>query len=247
MNPNSITEDTLFDGTLICCQNREGYRFSVDSVLLAHFVSPDSGDTILDIGTGCGVISLILAYRWRNIIDLVCGLEIQTSLASLTEKNFARNNFGDVCRIVSGDVKTPLVYFQPESFSKVVCNPPFFKPGTGRKSKNSEALIARHQIEASLDDFISASAIVLKNRGYAYFIYPANGLIELLALCEKKHLEPKKIQMVYSYPDPEKNAELVLIKCLKNGGKDVEVMPPFYIYGEKNGDYSAPMLALYKG
>lgn len=236
-----VTRDTLFDGELICLQHKEGYRFSIDSVLLAHFITPAKGDNVLDLGTGCGIISLIMAYRWGSILHSITGIELQVPLANLARQNIAINGFQNLCRIVTGDVKTVPQHVKPESFTGVICNPPFYKKGTGRTNKNREALFARHQISGTLDDFVSASAVTVKNGGSTYFIYPAEGLPDLLFLTQKHKLEPKQIMPVYSYPDPDKSARLVLVKCIKNGGRGVEIVPPFYVYNEKNGGYSLQM------
>jgi len=241
----AVTHDTLFDGELVCLQHKEGYRFSVDSVILAHFIHPDKGDIILDLGTGCGIISLIMGYRWKAILDSITGVEKQSSLVTLAKRNIAMNGFDEFCHVIKGDVKTLFQTVDRQSFSKVICNPPFYQSGTGRINKNREALLARHQISVTLDDFISAAAAAVKNRGATYFIYPAQNLGDLLLLSKKHKLEPKKIMFVYSYPQPAKSAELVLVKCLKNGGSGVEVMAPFYVYKEKNGSYSPEMASYY--
>ncbi len=241
-----VTRDTLFDGMLTCLQHRDGYRFSIDSVLLAHFIAPAKGDDILDLGAGCGILSLIIAYRWGSILHSITGIELQAPLAYLARQNIALNGFQDLCRIITGDVKTLPQHVNPESFTKVICNPPFYQKGTGRTNKNKETLLARHQISGSLEDFISVSAAAVKNGGSTYFIYPAEGLTELLFLAQKHKLEPKQIMLVYSYPHPDKSARLVLVKCMKNGGRGVEIMPPFYVYNKKNGDYSQQMENFYR-
>lgn len=240
-----VTHDTLFDGELVCLQNQEGYRFSIDSVILAHFIRPDKGDIILDLGTGCGIISLIMCYRWKGILESITGVEKQSSLVTLAKRSIAMNGFDELCQVIKGDVKTLFQTVDRESFTKVVCNPPFYQSGTGRINKNREALLARHQISATLADFISAAAAAVKNRGTTYFIYPAQSLGDLLLLSKKNRLEPKKIMFVYSYPQPAKSAELVLVKCLKNGGSGVDIMAPFYVYKEKKGPYSPEMASCY--
>jgi len=241
----TVTHDSLFSGQLTCLQHKEGYRFSIDSVILAHFIRPDKDDAILDLGTGCGIISLVLAYRWKTIIHSITGVEKQDSLASLAKRNITLNGFDDLCRVITGDVKNLCQYIGGESFSKVICNPPFYQSGTGRINRNREVFLARHQISATLDDFISAAASAVKNRGTSYFIYPAQGLGDLILLSRKHRLEPKKIMFVYSYPQTGKNAELVLVKCLKNGGRGAEVTAPFYVYDKKNGAYSSEMASYY--
>lgn len=240
-----VTRDTLFDGRVTCLQGKDGYRFSIDSIILANFVVPVKGDVILDLGTGCGVIPLIVGFRWGNIVRSITGLEIQNSLVALARRNIAINEFGQLCRVIAGDVKTFSQHIDRESYTKVICNPPFYRLGTGRTSGSQEALLARHQISATLEDFVSAAAGAVKNRGNTYFIYPAEKLTELVILTKKYRLEPKQVMLVYSYPDPDKNAELVVMKCLKNGGCGVQIVPPLYVFKEKNGDYSADMKRYY--
>jgi len=189
---------------------------------------------------------LILAYRWGNIIKSITGLELQTSLADLARQNIALNKFNTFCWIITADVKNLLQHVRRESFTRIVCNPPFYRQGSGRINRNRETLLARHQISATLDDFVSAAADAVKNRGSTYFIYPAAGLSDLLVLSRKYMLEPKQIMLVYSYPHSDKSAELVLVKCLKNGGSGVEIMPPFYVFKEKNSGYSSDMECYYR-
>jgi len=243
---SAVTNDTLFNGKLICMQHKDGYRFSIDSVILANFVIPENGDRILDLGSGCAIISLIMAYRWGNILESITGIEKQASLVALARQNIARNGLEPLCRIIEGDVKTLFHHVDRETFTRVVCNPPFYRAGTGRKSRNVEALLARHQIEVELEDFVSAAAAAVKNRGSATFIYPAGGLANLLSLVQKHNLEPKQIKLIYSYPDQEKSAKLVLVQCVKNGGSGVEVRPPLYVYKEKNGPYSSSVEKYYR-
>ena len=240
-----VSHDSLFDGKLVCLQHKEGYRFSIDSVILAHFIRPEKGDIILDLGSGCGIISLILGYRWKDVLKSITGVEKQSSLVNLAKHNITLNRFDKLCHVFKGDVKSLFETVDRESFTKVLCNPPFFQSGTGRINKNREALLARHQISATLSDFISAAAAAVKNRGATYFIYPAQGLGDLLLLSKENRLEPKQIMFVYSYPQPHKCAELVLVKCLKNGGNGVDIMAPFYVYIEKNGAYSPEMARYY--
>lgn len=237
--------DSLFDGELICFQHQKGYRFSIDSVLVAHFVDVKQGDSILDLGTGSGIIGMILLYRWRERVREVCGIEMQQALAELARKNFQTNDFKSLGRIMQGDIKEIDKLIQPESYDKIVCNPPFFTPASGRTNKNLEAQMARHQILATLDDFLRASAFAVKNGGAVSYVYPAEQICEFIACAKKFRLEVKKIQFVYSYPHKTAIARLVLIQCLKNGGEGTEILPPFYVYREKNGHFSSEMQDFY--
>lgn len=235
---DSLSRDTLFGGELICYQHHKGYRFSIDSVLLAHFVEIRQGDAILDLGAGSGIIGMILLYRWQNRIRQVSGIEVQKRLASLAVKNLTANNLDGPGRIIQGDIKEIDTLVQAESYDKIVCNPPFYAPTTGRLNKNMEAQTARHQILANLSNFLSAAAFAVKNGGDVFFIYPAERIGEFISLAGNYRLEVKKIQCVYSYPHTTDPARLVLIRCCKNGGRGTEVLPPLYIYCKKNGQYS---------
>ena len=240
-----LTQDTLFDGQLVCFQHKKGYRFSIDSVLLAHFVTVKKGDSILDMGSGCGILGLILLYRHGQLIQSVTAVDIQPSLATLCEKNFRINGFKDWSTVKRTDIKKLFDHCPRESFSMIICNPPFYRSGQGRVSENKESLIARHQIAGTLSDFLAVAAAAVKNRGSVFFVYPATELVELIREAENHNLEPKRIRFVYSYPGSGKNAELVLICFLKNGGSGIDIMPPLYVYEEKNGKYDQEVASFY--
>lgn len=240
-----ISRDTLFAGKLTCLQHTTGYRFSVDAVLVAHFQPPGKGATILDLGSGCGIISLIAMYRWGERIKEITALEVQPQLADLSRRNFTENGFSGKCRAVQGDLGSILQYFPPESFSQVICNPPYYREGSGRTSSDPESFYARHQILAGLPEIIGAAASVVKTGGTVVFVYPAEGLAELIAEFSRARLKLKRLQCVYSYPIPAAPARLVLVTAMKNAGSGVQVLPPLYIYTRKNGDYSPEMEKLY--
>ncbi|MEN8200359.1 MAG: methyltransferase [Thermodesulfobacteriota bacterium] len=242
-----ISEDSLFNGELRCLQYRDGYRFSIDPVLLAHFVRLNKDEIICDIGAGCGVLGLILLYRSFPAIKDLTAFELQAPLAVLARENARRNHFQEKLKVVEGDLCNILQHLKAESCSTVVCNPPFYKRGTGRSSRNGEALLARHQVACSLEDIVSAASAVLKNRGRLVMIYPAEGLGELATLLTGKRLVLKRLQFVYSYPDPEAKARLLLLEAVKNGGEGVEIPAPFYIYEQKNGEYTAAMQQMFEG
>lgn len=240
-----ITEDSLFDGEVICCQHRNGYRFSLDAVLAAHFSPPSKGADVLDLGAGCGIISLILMYRWRDKLAKVRGIEFQPQLQKLAEKNYRLNGYETKCRCILGNIDDVLSYLPPESFTQVICNPPFYHVQNGRQSRGEESRLARHQIGGNIQQFTAAAASLVKNGGVTVFIYPAEQLSELVAALTASRLELKIMQFIYSYPGHFGGAKLVLVKCIKNGGPGVQILPPFYIYSAKNGQYSGEMATLY--
>lgn len=245
-NDREITEDQLFSGRLSCRQYRDGYRFSVDSVVLAHFPALKKGETILDLGAGAGVIGLILLYRNPELLLSLTGYENQPELAELARHNFDRNGFEARSQVVIGDVREHKQLLMPESFSLVISNPPYYRAGSGRLSKGSQNREARHQLEAELNDFVQAAAHAVRNKGRVVMIYPASGLAELVVRLSAAQLFLKRLQLVYSYPRDTNEARLALVEAVKNGGIGTRVLEPLYIYAEKGGSYSSRLQAMYR-
>jgi tRNA1Val (adenine37-N6)-methyltransferase len=244
-NGLEVSVDSLFAGGMVCRQPRQGYRFSVDSVLLAHFSPVQCGDSVLDLGCGCGIVGLILMFRWQLLLQNLVGLEIQPELAELARENGRLNGFDDKFTIVEGDLRNIKAHFRAESFSRVFCNPPFYTSGSGRENTDRQSLIARHQVCSSTDEVMSAASFVVKNRGSVSVVFPADMLVELFGSMRVASLQPKRMQMVYSYPERHSTARLILVEAIKNGGPGVTVLPPLYIYQEKNGPYSNDMQRMY--
>lgn len=238
----AVTDDTLFNGHLVCRQHRDGYRFSLDAVLLAHFCRPASRDKVLDLGTGCGVIGLILCHRYPDV--QVTGLELQPALAELAQNNVRANNLQDRFTVKQGDLRRIKQHVRAETFALVLSNPPYHKAGCGRISQEDECAFARHELTADPDAVIAAAAYSVKNRGTAACIYPAERLAAVLAAMTRKRLIPKRIQPVYSSPEDDR-ARLVMIDAMKNGGEGLRLLPPLYIYQYPDGPYSEALAAMY--
>ncbi len=236
-----VTVDRLFDGRLVCLQPKRGYRYSVDSLLLAHFATIDNDDRILDIGCGCGIVGLIILCRWQKNLQNVTGLELQPELARLAERNAELNGFDRKYTIRQGDLRSIKSLFAAESFSRIVCNPPFYGSSSGRGNVDRQSLIARHQVCSSTSEISSAASYTVKNKGTVSLVFPAEGLFELLCSFEQAKLQPKRMRMVYSYPEKNLSAKLVLVEAVKNGGPGLKILPPLYIYTEKKGPYSDEM------
>lgn len=241
-----ISKDLFFAEELVCYQNRTGYRFSIDSFLLSHFVMEWTDVKLLDLGSGCGIMGLILLYRKKDETIHYTGVEFQPSLFKLMELNRDSNNFQEKMQCVHGDFRAKLSGMREESFSHVICNPPFYSLGSGRTSTNEEAFLARHQVIASLTDVCSTIFFYLKNKGRAAIIYPASLLSELLRNLENQKLTPKRIRAVYSYPEAQ-TASLIMVECVKNGGVGLKLLPPLNIYTRKNGDFTEEIEKMYLG
>ncbi|OAG28416.1 tRNA1(Val) (adenine(37)-N6)-methyltransferase [Thermodesulfatator autotrophicus] len=233
------TVEHLLDGALKVLQPREGYRFSLEVFLLAGFISLKPREKLLELGAGCGVISLILA-RKHNFKFLI-GLEIQKELLTFFVHNVKLNQLSEKIYPLCGDVKAPPL--KSGSFDVVFSNPPYYSAGTGRLSPHPQERLARHEILASLTDFISCAAYTLKNKGRFYLVHSARRLPEIIETCLKKRLMPKTLRLVYSYPGSE--GKLVLLEAVKNGGAELKVLPPLFVYESRNGDYTVEMKRLF--
>jgi tRNA1(Val) A37 N6-methylase TrmN6 len=243
MDNSRLSEDTLYQGDLVCCQYVDGYRFSVDAILAAHFCPISGAARILDLGCGSGIIGLLLSYLHPSI--KIAGLEIQPELVSLARENVCRNHLENRVVIHQGDACGIRDLLEAESFDLVVSNPPYRKCGSGRLNQAKQAAIARHELKADLADMLAAAAYSVKNRGTVVLVYPAVRFAHLAAELAEKKLALKRMQPVYSYPQ-DTRARLVLVEAVKNGGEECFILPPFYIYSEKDGAYSHEMQKMYE-
>ena len=236
------TTESLFGGRLTCRQHLHGYRFSQDSVLLAHFITPPPEEHILDLGTGCGIISLILAHRWPSVS--VTGFEVQTGLVDLARHNVEENDLAGRVHVVEGDLKNIRRLLPAAGFDRVVCNPPYRQVGAARPNPNSEQAIARHEIMASLEDIVKAVDWLLVEGGRADFVYPADRAAELQDVLQANGCFPVRLQEVYSYLDGPRR--LTLVETVKGRGGDLEILPPFYVQTGPDGGYTQEMASLYE-
>jgi tRNA1Val (adenine37-N6)-methyltransferase len=232
-NDRKETCDTLFEGRLRILQKRDGYRFSIDALLLAHFAEAGPKDRIIDLGTGCGIVPLILIFRRKA--SQVIGAEIQASLADLARRNAALNRYASRIKIWEKDLKDLITKKLQGTFDLVLTNPPYRKIGSGRINPHEEKAVARHEIKATLDDVLRVAHGLLKDRGRLVMIFPASRAADLIRKMAGFHLEPKRLQFVHSHEKDE--ARLVLIEALKEGHAQVKVLPPLFLY-DSGGTYT---------
>jgi tRNA1(Val) A37 N6-methylase TrmN6 len=233
------TLDALFQGKLKFFQSRDGYRFSLDSLLLADFMTCRGREKIADLGTGNGIVALILAYRHPSVS--ITGLEIQPKMVDRARRNVRVNGFEDRVAIRCGDVRNVQEVFGPGSFAAVICNPPYRHSTSGRISPNLERRIARHEIAAALGDFLYAGAYLLPIRGRMALVYSARRAVDLLKSMGGVDLEPKRLRVVHSFADT--SASLVLVEGVKGGRSGIEVLPPLIVYN-KAQEYTAEVEAM---
>jgi tRNA1Val (adenine37-N6)-methyltransferase len=220
-------------------QAKNGYRFSIDAVLLEQFISARHSSNGIELGTGSGVISILLAKRLSNIH--IKAVELQKTLAHRAKRNVKLNDLEDRLEIVQKDIKDLKGMYATNSFNFVYTNPPFRKPKTGRMSMDKERAIARHEIEISLKELISTASYLLKHSGRLYLIYHPFRLVELISFMKESRLEPKRMRFVHSKKGDE--AKMVLIEAAKGSGIWLKVEPPLYLY-EKGKTYSKEVLEI---
>lgn len=233
INDNSLTTDTFFNGRIRVKQNRSGYRFSIDAVLLASHANPHPGDTILDLGTGCGIIPLILTQHNPNI--KVYGIEVQEELAKIAAVNVKENRREDQITILCRDMKDLKYDMISGPADLVVSNPPYRPVGAGRINPDRQRAIARHEIRTTLYDVVETARRMLHVSGRFISIYPAERMTDIFAQMRLASIEPKFLRMIHSGWDTA--AKLVLVEGVKGGRAGIKIGAPLIIYS-KDGSYT---------
>ncbi len=227
-----FSRDAIFAGRLVVYQPREGYRFSVEALLLAGFVRLRGQERVVELGAGCGVIAATLALRYPEI--RLWALEIQDVLLEALRLTVLENGFTLRILPLKGDVKAPPL--KDGSFSVVVANPPFKPASSGRLPPEDSHRLARTETLATLSDFLRAARRVLKTGGRIFLVHTALRTAEVLSEMRGLGLEPKRLRFVYSYPGDE--ARFMLVEGVKGAGPEVRVEPPLYLYRERKGPYT---------
>jgi len=230
---DELTEDAFFNGRIRIKQNRFGYRFSVDAVLLAFYARPRPKDTVIDLGTGCGIIPLILAYR--NPETKVYGIEAQQDLADISAINIEENRMGKQISILCMDMKILTNDIIPGPIDIAISNPPYRKVKSGRINPDRQKAMARHEIKATLFDVVETAKRMLRVSGRFVVIYPAERLIDIVTQMRASGIEPKFTRMIHSFANKE--AKMVLLEGIKGGRPGIKVDPPLIIYRD-GGSYT---------
>ena len=232
--------DDLQNGFFVI-QDPKKFCFGMDAVLLSGFARVKKGETALDMGTGTGIIPILLSQRTEG--KHFTGLEIQAECAEMADRSVKYNCLEDRVQIVEGDIKEAAGIFGAASFDVVTCNPPYMIGQHGLTNPHMPKAIARHEILCTFDDVASQAARVLKDRGRFYLVHRPFRLVELMATLTEYKLEPKRMQLVYPYIDKEPN--MVLIEACKGGNSRIQVERPLVVY-EKPGVYTRDILELYQ-
>ncbi len=241
LRENEVLNDLLgFEGMHII-QRTDMLNFSLDSVLLANFVSLVKGvETIVDFGTGNAPIPLLLT---RRTDAQMIGVEIQPEVADMAKRTVSINGLEDQIRILHDDLNNMPVHFATGEVDVVVSNPPFFKyEPSSNTNKNDYLTIARHEVLATLDDIVKNAAYLLNNNGYFAMVHRPDRLIDIIETFKKYKLEPKRMQLIY--PKNGREAHMLLIEGRKNGRPGLRILPPFIVH-EEDGSYSKEVLTYF--
>lgn len=241
MTLHARTEDTFFNGRIKVFQHREGYRFSIDAVLLAAFSAPGANDHIVDLGTGCGIIPLILGHRHPAVS--ITGIEVQPELAALAAINVETNGLKERISIICTDMRSLSIQAVSGPVDLVISNPPYRKDRSGRVNPHPERAVARHEILATLSDVAATAARLLGIGGRFAIVFPAERITDLLTNLRSAGIEPKHIQIVHAKShDP---ARLVLVSGIKGGGPGAAVHEPLVIFQPDGGAYTDRVKAMF--
>ena len=240
LKENERIDDLEFKGLKII-QNKSGFCFGIDSVLLSDFAKNIRNNAkVIDLGTGTGIINLLLSGKTKAL-EFV-GVEIQEEVAEMAARSVELNNLEGKIKILNENILNLKEVYKPKSFDAVVTNPPYKKINTGLTNEDNKKLISRHEITASLKDFIQISAYLLKDYGEFYMVHRPDRLVDIFQLMREEKIEPKLIKFVY--PKANKKTNLVLIKGVKNGKPFLEYDNNLIVYNE-DGSYTDEILRIY--
>ena len=221
-------------------QDPDRFCFGVDAVLLSDFAVVKKNEKVLDLGTGTGVIPILMRARYES--NHFVGLELQKESAQMAERSVKLNHLEDSISIVEGDIKEVTGLFKKASFQVVTSNPPYMIDHHGLQNMDSEMAIARHEIRCSLLDVITAAKNMLEPGGRFYMVHRPFRLAEIFYCLKQQGLEPKRMRMVHPYIDKEPN--IVLIEAVRGGKPRLTVEKPLIIYKEK-GKYHPEIYEIY--
>jgi len=220
--------DAILGGAFTIIQPSLGYRFGIDSILLARFAQPQPHARVLELGAGCGVVAVVLAALHHP--SEVVAVELQPQLAELIAQNAALNQIAEL-KAVCADIRQRFVPgLAPSAFDYIVANPPYRAPRSGRESPDPARRIARAGMGATLQDFLAAAVRYAAGSGRVALIFTATRTAELIAEMKRRRLEPKRLRFVH--PRPGKMATMVLVEARKGGGGETIVEPPLFLFSE---------------
>ncbi len=244
MNEIILLDDETLDDLqmegLRLIQKKHGFRFGMDSVLLADFARIKPSDTVADFGCGTGVLPLLLKGRGKG--KRFIGVEIQEEIAEMARRTMLLNHQEQFVQIICADITGISKIIPAGSVDVVVCNPPYGMPGQVLRNKQEGLATARHQEEDTLQHFFMEAFQVLRGKGRIFLVYPAAQMFSLMTELHRQHLEPKRFRLVY--PDLDHPANLVLLEAVKDAKPRLHPMPPLIVYGP-DGNLTKELKSIY--
>ena len=232
--------DDLQRNGLKIIQKTNGFCFGMDAVLLSGFASVKPGERVLDLGTGTGIIPLLLSAKTEG--EHFTGLEIQPEIAAMAERSVHLNHLKEKIGIVNGDIKEASRIFGSASFDVVTTNPPYMNDAHGLKNPTEVKAISRHEVLCTLEDVVREGARVLKPGGRMFMVHRPHRLIEIIQAMKAYKLEPKRMKLVHPFKD--KDANMVLLEAVRGGGSWMKVEAPIIVYKEP-GVYTDEIYDIY--
>ena len=222
-------------------QRPEWFCYGIDAVLIADFAKLKNRSRVADLGTGTGIIPLILKHKYSPAV--IYGVEVQTEVCELANKTVSINALEDEIKIINSNVKAAPDIIGKYSLDAVITNPPYVAEGGGIKGDNPAKAIARQEIEGTLEDFIACAFSLLKEGGDFYMINRPSRLVDAIELCRRYRLEPKHIQFIQ--PCEGKKANIFMLHCVKYGKPELKFMDPICVY-DSEGKYTRKIMEIYE-
>ncbi len=239
LKENEKIEDLQCKGLKII-QNKKWFCFGIDAVLLANYCELKKGSRVVDLGTGTGIIPLLL-YAKKNV-SLAIGVEIQADVADMARRTVSLNNLDEYIKILNIDLKEITKHLEPYSYDAVISNPPYKLYNSGLQNISEQKTISRHEVMCNLEDVIANASKLLKQYGKFYLVHRPDRLVDIMCLLRQYKLEPKKIRFVHPRVNDKPN--LVLIQASKNANKELKFDSPLYVYNE-NGEFNEEIHTIY--
>ncbi len=221
-------------------QRKDGFCFGMDAVLLSGFAQVKEGENVLDLGTGTGIIPILLEAKTKG--RRFTGLEIQEEVADMARRSVCLNQLEEKVEIVLGDIKEAGELFPRSSFDVVTSNPPYIRDDHGLKNPEIRKAVSRHEILCTLDDVVREAAKLVKPGGRFYLVHRPQRLMEIITAMKQVKLEPKRLKFVHPFIDREAN--MVLIEAVRGGGSMVKVEKPVIVF-RKPGVYTEEIREVY--
>jgi tRNA1Val (adenine37-N6)-methyltransferase len=221
-------------------QKKNGFCFGMDAVLLSGFATVKKGERAIDLGTGTGIIPILLTAKTEG--EHFTGLEIQSEVADMAARSVRLNGLEDRLDIVQGDIREASRLFGKASFDVVTSNPPYMTDTHGLKNPDLPKAIARHEVLCTLEDVVREASLLLRTGGRLYMVHRPRRLAEIISVLRQYKLEPKRMKMVHPFIDKEAN--MVLIEAVRGGGVMMNVEAPVIVF-QAPGVYSEEIVTTY--